>query len=104
MTTLDGRIVLLAVSDIDWCEAADNYVKVVAGGRTYLVRQTMRALEERLGTRRFARIHRSTIVNLARVRELQPLFHGDYRVLLHDGTKLVLSRGYRDAVMERIGV
>ena len=73
------RVVLLTISEIDWCEAADNYVRIVATGRRYLIRETMRAIEQRLGTRQFARIHRSTIVNLSRVREMQPLFHGEYR-------------------------
>jgi two-component system LytT family response regulator len=99
----DGRIRLVAVGEVDWIEAADNYVRVHAGAERHLVRETMAAMEARLDPSRFARIHRSTIVNLARIRELQPTFNGEYVVLLHTGAKLTLSRGYRDALRSRLG-
>jgi two-component system LytT family response regulator len=99
----DGRIRLLAVNDIDWIEAADNYARLHAGAERHLIRETMASLEARLDPAHFARIHRSTIVNLDRVRELQPTFNGEYAVLLHTGAKLTLSRGYRDALRERLG-
>ena len=99
----DGRIRLVPVGEVDWIEAADNYVRLHAGAERHLVRETMAAMEARLDPARFARIHRSTIVNLARVRELQPTFNGEYAVLLINGAKLTLSRGYRDALRSRLG-
>jgi two-component system LytT family response regulator len=99
----DGKEVLvIPTGDIDWCEAEDNYVSIHAGPRRHLVRMTMRLLEERLPHDAFARIHRSTIVNIDRVRSCAPLGGGEYRVILVDGTPLVLSRGYRDAVLTRL--
>jgi two-component system LytT family response regulator len=91
-----GRILILRVEDIDWLEAASNYVRIHAGGRQYLLRDTMSNLEARLDPDQFVRIHRSTIVRLDRIKELEPLFQGDYVLILEDGTRLTSSRGYRD--------
>ena len=91
-----GKILLVDVADIDWIEAAGNYVRLHHGGESHLLRETMTALESRLDPRRFVRIHRSTIVNLARVRELRHILHGDYAVVLRDGTRLTMSRGFRE--------
>lgn len=105
----DGeRVILVPLAELDWCEAADNYVRLHAKGKKHLIRETMRNVEERLtATRatnaRFARIHRSMIVNLARVREIKPAGGGEYAVVLADGTRLALSRGYRDRVMAMLG-
>ena len=99
----DGRIRLVPVADVEWIEAADNYVRLHADGERHLVRETMASLETRLDPARFGRIHRSTIVNLARIRELQPTFNGEYVVLLQSGARLTLSRSYRDALLERLG-
>lgn len=96
------RSILLPVERIDWIEAANYYVVVHAGPRTYVVRDTLGRLERQLG-RRFVRIHRATIVNLDRVAEFQRLFHGDFAVLLADGTELKLSRTYRSLVEARLG-
>ncbi len=98
-----SRIVILRTADIDWIEAAANYVKLHANGRSYLLRETMSGIERSLDPERFLRIHRSTIVNLDRVRELEPLFQGDYLVLLQDGTRLTSSRGYRDNMQRLLG-
>jgi two-component system, LytTR family, response regulator len=98
----EGRIRFVPVEEIDWIEAADNYVRIQAGGQRHLVRETIGSLERRLDPHRFARIHRSTVVNLSRIRELQPTFNGEYTVILSSGTKLTLSRTYRDAVRERL--
>jgi two-component system LytT family response regulator len=98
-----GRIFFLRTGEIDWIEAAGNYVRVHAGKEAHLVRETLGALEEKLDHGRFARIHRSTIVNLDSVKELQPSFHGEYVVRLRDGTELVLSRGYRGRVRHLFG-
>ena len=94
-----GKERLVAVQDIDWFEAAGNYVRLHLAGERLLLRDTMAHLEKRLDPERFARIHRGTIVNLARVKELEPWFHGDYTVRLHDGRKLTLSRGYRGRLL-----
>jgi two-component system LytT family response regulator len=91
-----GRIFFLSVSEIDWIEAADNYVQLHAGGDEHLLRETMNSLERRLDPVQFVRVHRSRIVNIQRVRALQPLFRGEYEIMLQDGTRLESSRGYRD--------
>lgn len=91
-----GKMMLIDVAEVDWIEAAGNYVRLHHGGESHLLRETMTALEGRLDGRRFVRIHRSTIVNLDRVRELRHILHGDYSVELRDGTRLTLSRGYRE--------
>jgi two-component system, LytTR family, response regulator len=98
-----GRMILLKTGDIDWVESADNYVNLHVGKESHLLRETMNALEARLATDRFLRISRSTIVNLDRIRELQPMFHGEYAVILHDGTRLTLSRGYREKLNQLLG-
>ncbi|HQW66597.1 MAG TPA: LytTR family DNA-binding domain-containing protein [Gemmatimonadales bacterium] len=98
-----GKTVLLEVSAIRWIEAADNYVRLHTGEGAHLSRRTMRELEEVLDPKRFARIHRSTIVALAQVRELRPLGDGDQELHLLDGTRLVLTRSYRDAFASHFG-
>jgi two-component system LytT family response regulator len=90
-----GRIYFVKVEEIDWIEAAGNYLRLHSGAETHLLRETLGNLEARLDPERFWRIHRSTIVNVDQVQELQPLFHGDYAVILKDGTQLTLSRSYR---------
>lgn len=91
-----GRVVILKVDEIDWIDAAGNYVKIHAGSESLLLRDTMGRIEQRLDPRLFMRIHRSTIVNVERIRELQQQFHGDYVVVLKTGQRLTLSRSYRD--------
>jgi LytTr DNA-binding domain len=92
----NGRSVFVRTSDVDWMEAARNYVRLHVGGRTHVVRSTLSALEQRLDPERFRRINRSALVNLDRVREVQPWFHGDAIVILEGGARLGLSRRYRD--------
>jgi two-component system LytT family response regulator len=99
----DGRVFFIRLDDVDWIEAAGNYVRLHVGGAVHLLRETMTALEGRLPGEKFLRIHRSTIVQIDRIRELEPWFHGDYRVQLRDGTALTLSRGYRQKLQERLG-
>jgi two-component system LytT family response regulator len=91
-----GHVVFVKTQNIDWIEAADNYVCLHCGAETHALRETMNSLESRLDGSRFLRIHRSTMVNVDRIKELQPWFRGDYLVLLHDGTQLTLSRNYRE--------
>ncbi len=98
-----GRVFFLRTDEIDWIEAAGNYVRLHLGNDSHLFRETMTALEGRLDPQRFFRIHRSRIVNIERVQELQPWFNGEYAVLLRNGTKLTLSRGYREKLQERLG-
>jgi len=98
-----GRVILLKAEEIDWVEAADNYVSLHVGSAAHLLRETMNSFEHRLPPDRFLRISRSTIVNLDRVRELQPLFHGEYAVILNDGTRVSLSRSYRDRLSVLLG-
>ncbi|MGH9369475.1 MAG: LytR/AlgR family response regulator transcription factor [Thermoanaerobaculia bacterium] len=93
-----GKVTFVRHADIDWVEAEGDYVRLHAGARSHLLRETLSSVERGLPLRRFLRIHRSTIVNLDRVRELRSLENGDYAVLLHDSTELRLSRTYRDAV------
>jgi two-component system LytT family response regulator len=98
-----GRVFFVRAADIEWIEAAGNYVKLHVGAETHLFRETMNALEAKLDPAMFFRIHRSTIVNLERVRELQPWFNGEYVVFLTSGARLTLSRGYREKLQDRIG-
>jgi two-component system LytT family response regulator len=91
-----GRVFFLKTDEIDWIEAEGNYVKLHVKQAAHLLRETLSHLEAQLDPHRFVRIHRSQLVNLDRIRELQPWSHGEYRVLLHDGTELTLSRNYRD--------
>jgi two-component system LytT family response regulator len=93
-----GEILFLKPDEIDWIEAEGDYVKFHVAGRSHLMRETMVRLEARLDPKRFVRIHRSTIVNLDRLRKLSPSFLGEYAVILHDGTKLKLSRGYHERI------
>lgn len=97
-----GRVFFLRTDDIDWIEAAGNYVRLHLGSESHLFRETMNRMEARLDGRRFARIHRSRIVNTERIKELQPWFNGDYVVVLRDGTRLTLSRGYREKLQQRL--
>jgi two-component system, LytTR family, response regulator len=87
-----GRTVFVRVEDVDWIEADDYYARLHVSGKAHLLRETMGSLEARLNPERFFRVHRSAIVNLDRVREVQLLFRGEHLVILHDGTQLKLSR------------
>jgi two-component system LytT family response regulator len=98
-----GRIRLIATREIDWIAAGGNYVRIHAGGRELELRETLLHLATRLDPARFLRIHRSTIVNIDRIREIQPWFRGHHRVVLVDGTELRMSRYQRD-VAKRLGL
>jgi two-component system LytT family response regulator len=87
-----GRTVFVRVDEVDWIEADDYYARLHVAGKTHLLRETMGSLEARLEPARFFRVHRSAIVNLDRVREVQFLFRGEHVIILHDGTRLKLSR------------
>ncbi len=98
-----GKVTLLPVGEIEWIDAEGDYVRIHVGKTWHLLRETMKNLEDQLDAARFVRIHRSTIVNLEKVKELQPFFRGEYVVVLHNGTTLKLSRGYRDNLEARLG-
>lgn len=91
-----GHVTFVRLESIDWVEAADNYVCLHCGPTTHIMRETLSTLELRLDAAKFLRIHRSTIVNVDRIREIQPWFRGDSRVILQDGSTLTLSRSYRE--------
>jgi two-component system, LytTR family, response regulator len=92
----NGRVLFFKVDEIDWIDAAGNYVRLNAGDHSHLLRETMAGIESRLDPARFVRIHRSTIVNIDRVKELVQGPHGDFVVVLRNGKRLPLSRGYRE--------
>jgi two-component system LytT family response regulator len=98
-----GRVFFLRTDDLDWIEAAGNYVRLHVGQDGHLLRETMNSIEARLNPETFFRIHRSHIVNIERIKELQPWFNGEYVVILRNGTRLTLSRGYREKLQERLG-
>ena len=100
----DGKTIFLPVDDIDYIEAAGNYVRIQAGSESHMVRERLGRMEETLPPDRFARIHKSAIVNVDRVKEMQPMFNGDQTLLLRNGKQLTLSRTYRAkllALLER---
>ncbi len=94
-----GRIYFVKTDEVDWIESAGNYAKLHVGRETHLLRETMSGLEESLNPENFLRIHRSCIVNIDRVKELHPLFSGDYMVIMQDKRELTLSRNYRDRLL-----
>ncbi len=103
MLKAGGRVIFLRVEEIDWIEAEGDYVRLHAQGKKHLLRDTMKRMEEQLDPSQFIRSHRSTIVNLDRIKELHPYFHGDYMIVLKDGTQLKLSRSRRQKLEERLG-
>ena len=98
----NGRVFFVRTEEVDWIEAADNYVKVYAGSARYRVRQTIKSLESQLDPAQFARSHRSAIVKLDRVRSLDPMAAGEYLLTLSTGAKVALSRGYRDSFRKQL--
>jgi len=91
-----GSIRFLKVEEIDWIEAEGNYLRLHAGAESHLIRETMNSIEARIDPRRFVRIHRSTIVNVDRIKEMRPWFKGDYVIVLRGGNELSLSRSYKN--------
>ena len=91
-----GKVVVLSMRDIEFVQAAAKHVKIYAGGRCYSFRQSLRELESRLDASFFVRVHRSALVNVEYIAEMHPMFHGDYELILKRGTRLTLSRRYRE--------
>ena len=100
---IGSRIVFVRVADVDWIDTDGNYVRVHAGGKSYLLRETLTSMEGRLSPEHFVRIHRSTIVNVNRIREIHPMFKGTYHLRLEDGTELTSTATYRNRIQELIG-
>ena len=98
-----SKVTLVPVDEVAWFEAADNYIRVHAGGRRHVMRETMKTLEGKLDPKRFIRVHRSAIVALAQIRELDALPSGDYRIRLIGGEVVPLSRTYVEAFEARVG-
>jgi two-component system LytT family response regulator len=98
-----GRVFFIKTEEIDWIEAAGNYLKLHVGRDAHLIRETMQSIEAKLDPEKFFRIHRSTLVQIDRIKELHPLFGGDYAVILRNGTELNLSRNYRERLPELFG-
>jgi two-component system, LytTR family, response regulator len=98
-----GRVFFVRTDDIEWIEAAGNYVRLNLKDQTHLFRETMTQMEARLDPQRFVRIHRSRIVNTDHIKELQPWFNGEFVVLLRNGTQLRLSRSYRERLEQQLG-
>ena len=95
----DGsKVVVLNADDIEWIDAAGDYMCIHAGGKTHIIRETMKTLQQRLDPARFQRVHRSAIVNVAKVKELHPHSNGEYFLILENGNELKLSRSYKDVV------
>ncbi len=102
MLKAGGKIQFRDPAELDWVEAEGNYVRLHFGAEKYLQRETLGAWEARLDSRRFARAHRSIIVNIEQVRELRPVFHGDFVVVLKDGTKFSLGRPFRERFLQQL--
>ncbi len=98
----DGRIRFVDVNEIDYVVAEGNYVRLRAGGANHLIRETLSGLEDRLAAHGFLRIHRAILVQVNRIVELAPMFHGAYSVKLKDGTRLVSGRTYRDKLRQAL--
>ena len=95
----DGsKVVVLGANEIEWIDAAGDYMCIHAGGKTHIIRETMKALQQRLDPSRFQRIHRSAIVNVHKVKELHPHSNGEYFIILENGAELKLSRSYKEVV------
>jgi len=98
-----GKVIFVKLDEIDYIEAAHNYVELHVNKQSHLLRETLNSIEARLPAEKFVRISRSVMVNIDRVKELQPLFYGEYTVTLQNGVRLTLSRRYRDK-LQRLGV
>jgi two-component system, LytTR family, response regulator len=103
MLKIDGNALLIRQAEIDWVESAGNYVKVHAGKESYMVRETMADFEQRLDQQTFVRVHRCTIVNVARIREIRPSVSGNYQLILRDGHVVIMSRTCRPRLSSLIG-
>jgi two-component system, LytTR family, response regulator len=95
-----GRTIIVSADDIEYVEAEGNYLSLQVGKESHLIRSAMHKFEEKLDPEKFARIHRSTIINIDRVKEMHPMFNGDQLVIMKNGKELTLSRNYRDRLKD----
>jgi two-component system, LytTR family, response regulator len=93
----EGGAFFLPTKDIDWIEAAGNYVRIHSRGKQHMMRESLKNLEARLDPQQFVRVHRSAVVNLDSVARVEPWFRGEYRIVLNDGNRLTSSRAYGHA-------
>jgi two-component system, LytTR family, response regulator len=93
-----GKIQFVKIDEIDWINAEDNYVRIHAAGKSYLMRETVGGIEQRLDPERFLRIRRSTIVRIDRIKEIKPLLNGTYELQLEDGTRVTSARRFRESI------
>jgi two-component system LytT family response regulator len=100
---LTGHTILLPIDEIDWIESYGNYLKLHAGRESHLIRGTMQSLESKLDPEKFLRVHRSTIVNIEKIKEIYPRSNGDQDLVLQNGQQLMLSRKYRDRFFGTLG-
>jgi two-component system LytT family response regulator len=98
-----GRVFFLETDEVNWIEAEGNYVRLHTDKKSHLLRETIGSLEAQLDPKKFLRVHRSNIVRIDSIRELQPWFHGEYHIILNNGTKLTLSRNYREQLQSVLG-
>jgi two-component system LytT family response regulator len=98
-----GRVFFIKTEEIDWIEAASNYVRLHTGRDSHLMRETMSALESKLDPKKFLRASRSVIVNIEKIKEMHPLFRGEYEIVLHTGARLTMGRAYRERLQELLG-
>jgi len=99
----NGRVVFLKTSEIDLIKSDDKYVQIYAGGKAHLVRQTLSAMRSQLDPQIFVQIHRSAIVNTEKIKELQPMFGGEYAVVMESGASIAVSRNYKDDLFKVLG-
>jgi two-component system LytT family response regulator len=99
----EGKVIFVRKDDIDWLEAAGNYIKLHCGAETHLLRETMNDMYAQLDTSKFIRIHRGTIVNIERIREMHPWFNGEYKVMLTTNTQVIMSRGCHEQFTKTFG-
>ncbi|HLP17658.1 MAG TPA: LytTR family DNA-binding domain-containing protein [Bacteroidota bacterium] len=103
MIKSEGRVVFVKTDEIDWFEAAGNYIKVHCGAETHLLRETMNSILSQLDPAKFLRIHRGTIVNIERIKEMHPWFNGEYKIFLTTNASLIMSRGCHEQFTKLFG-
>jgi two-component system, LytTR family, response regulator len=103
MIKTDGKVVFVRKGDIDWLEAAGNYIKVHAGVETHVLRETMNSIQDQLEPSKFFRVHRGTIVNIERIKEMHPWFNGEYKIILTTNAELIMSRGCHEQFTKTFG-
>jgi two-component system LytT family response regulator len=101
---ITGKTVFLHTDEIDWVESSGNYLQIYTGKTKYLIREKLKVLETKLDPENFVRIHRGTIVNVGRIKEMYPLFNGDQEVILDTGTRLSMSRTFREKLTSVLNV